>query len=166
MDLSVKKAGVLTISDKGFKGLRKDKSGPLVVDILKKEGYQIHKRAIIPDNYQQIIDLLMEWVEKESLSLIITSGGTGLSATDLTPQAMKEVIDYPVPGMAEAMRAASLKKTPHAMLSRAVVGVRKTCLIINLPGSPVAARENLLVILPALQHAILKLSGDMTDCAS
>jgi len=166
MDLSVKKAGVLTISDKGFKGLRKDKSGPLVVDILKKEGYQIHKRAIIPDNYQQIIDLLMEWVEKESLSLIITSGGTGLSATDLTPQAMKKVIDYPVPGMAEAMRAASLKKTPHAMLSRAVVGVRKTCLIINLPGSPVAARENLLVILPALQHAILKLSGDMTDCAS
>ncbi len=165
MDLNAKKAGVLTISDKGSRGLRKDESGPIVVDILKKEGYQIHKKAIIPDNYQQIIDLLVEWVEKESLSLILTSGGTGLGSTDVTPQAMEEVIDYPVPGMAEAMRAASLKKTPHAMLSRAVVGVRKTCLIINLPGSPVAARENLLVILPALQHAILKLSGDMTDCA-
>jgi len=104
-------------------------------------------------------------VEKDGLSLIITSGGTGLSPTDVTPQAMEEIIDFQVPGMAEAMRAQSLKKTPHAMISRAMAGVRGTCLIINLPGSPRGASENLLVVLPALNHALSKLAGDPSDCA-
>ena len=108
----------------------------------------------------------MEWVDRDGLSLIVTSGGTGLSPTDVTPQAMREVIDYEVPGIAETMRAASLKKTPHAMISRAMAGVRRSCLIINLPGSPGGVKDNLSVVLPALKHALSKLGGDKTDCAT
>jgi molybdenum cofactor synthesis domain-containing protein len=109
---------------------------------------------------------MVEWVDNDGLSLIITSGGTGLSPTDVTPQAMQEVIDYQVPGIAEAMRAASLKKTAHGMLSRAIAGVRGTCLILNLPGSPGGVKDNLSVVLPALEHAISKLGGDTSDCAT
>ena len=159
------RTGVLTISDKGAKGLRKDESGEIVADILEEQGFIVTTREIIPDDEQQIIDTLRKWVEKDGLALIVTSGGTGLSPTDVTPQAMEEILDYQVPGMAEAMRAASLKKTPHAMISRAMVGVRKSCLIINLPGSPRGAKENLEVLLPALDHALSKLLGDPTDCA-
>ncbi len=159
------RAGVLITSDKGSRGLRKDESGDIVATMLEKQGFSVLNREIIPDDRQQIIDTLKTWVDKDGLSLIITSGGTGLSPTDVTPQAMENVIEYQVPGMAEAMRAASLKKTPHAMISRAMVGVRKTCLIINLPGSPAGARENLAVVLPALNHALSKLAGDTTDCA-
>jgi len=160
------KSGVLTISDKGSKGERKDESGELVVRMLEEQGFSVLKKKIVPDDREQITDMLVAWVENDQLSLIITTGGTGLSPTDVTPQAMKEVIDYEVPGMAEAMRAASLKKTPHAMISRAMVGVRKSCLIINLPGSPNGARENLSVVLPALNHALSKLAGDRSDCAT
>lgn len=159
------RAGVLTTSDKGSRGLRKDESGDIVVTMLDEQGFSVINREIIPDDRQQITDTLETWVDKDGLSLIVTSGGTGLSPTDVTPQAMEDVIDYQVPGMAEAMRAASLKKTPHAMISRAMVGVRKTCLIINLPGSPAGARENLSVVLPALNHALSKLAGDTSDCA-
>lgn len=160
------KSGVLTISDKGSKGERKDESGELVVRMLEEQGFSVLKKKIVPDDREQITDMLVAWVENDQLSLIITTGGTGLSPTDVTPQAMKEVIDYEVPGMAEAIRAASLKKTPHAMISRAMVGVRKTCLIINLPGSPNGAKENLSVVLPALNHALSKLAGDRSDCAT
>jgi len=160
------KAGVLTISDKGSEGKRKDESGEIVVRMLEEQDISVAKKKIVPDNRRQIINTLVAWIEKDRLSLIITTGGTGLSPTDVTPQAMKEVIDYEVPGMAEAMRAASLKKTPHAMISRAMAGVRKTCLIINLPGSPNGAEENLFVVLPALSHALSKLSGDPSDCAA
>jgi len=159
------RAGVLTISDKGAKGLRKDESGEIVASILEEQGFPIINREIIPDDEQQVIDTLLKWVEKDGLALIVTSGGTGLSPTDVTPQAMEKIMDYQVPGMAEAMRAASLKKTPHAMISRAMVGVRKTCLIINVPGSPAGAGENLSVVLPALNHALSKLWGDTADCA-
>jgi molybdenum cofactor synthesis domain-containing protein len=158
-------AGVLTISDKGSQGLRKDDSGEVVAGMLLEQGFSVIKREIIPDDRKQISDTLVRWVDNEGLALIVTSGGTGLSPTDVTPQAMEQVIDYQVPGMAEAMRAESLKKTPHAMISRAMVGVRKTCLIINLPGSPKGARENLSAVLPALNHALSKLTGDMSDCA-
>jgi molybdenum cofactor synthesis domain-containing protein len=158
-------AGVLTISDKGSQGLREDRSGEIVVNMIKEQGYAILKRKVVPDDRRQIVDTLAKWVDTGGLSLIVTSGGTGLSPTDVTPQAMDEVIDYEIPGMAEAMRAASLKKTPHAMLSRAMVGVRKSCLIINLPGSPGGAEENLSVVLPALNHALSKLAGDPSDCA-
>ena len=160
------RTGVLTISDKGAKGLRKDESGEVVADILEEQGFIVTTREIIPDDEQQIMGTLRKWVEKDGLALIVTSGGTGLSPTDVTPQAMEKILDYQVPGMAEAMRTASLKKTPHAMISRAMVGVRKTCLIINVPGSPVGARENLSVVLPALNHALSKLQGDTTDCAA
>ncbi len=159
------RAGVLTISDKGAKGLREDESGKIILRILEESGLTVVKREIIPDDLQQIADTLIMWVDKDGLALIITSGGTGLSPTDVTPQAMDQVIDYQVPGMAEAMRAASLKKTPHAMISRAMAGVRNSSLIINLPGSPRGAEENLSVILPALDHGLSKLAGDTTDCA-
>lgn len=159
------KAGVLTISDKGFEGKRKDESGPLVAEILTKAGYIVAKQSIVPDDCEKIVECLITWVDKENLSLIVTTGGTGVSPTDITPEAMLKVIKYQIPGMAEAMRAASLTKTPHAMLSRAMVGVRGDSLIINLPGSPGGAKENLAVILPALNHGLDKISGDMSDCS-
>jgi molybdenum cofactor synthesis domain-containing protein len=160
------RAGVLTISDKGYEGKRMDESGDVAAKILEDNGYPVHARDIVPDDRRKIEDTLKAWADDKELSLIVTSGGTGLSPRDVTPQAMEEVIDYEVPGMAEAMRAASLKKTPHAMISRAMVGVRQSCLIINLPGSPKGAEENLKVLLPALGHALSKLLGDPTDCAA
>jgi molybdenum cofactor synthesis domain-containing protein len=158
--------GILTISDKGSRGLRKDDSGDIIVGIIEGKGYSVLKRDIVPDDRLLIRETLASWVDKDCLSLIVTSGGTGLSPTDVTPQAMKDTIDYEVPGMAEAMRAASLKKTPHAMISRAMAGVRKKTLIINLPGSPRGGEENLSVVLPALDHALSKLAGDTSDCAT
>ncbi|MBW1887970.1 MAG: MogA/MoaB family molybdenum cofactor biosynthesis protein [Deltaproteobacteria bacterium] len=160
------RVGVLTISDKASLGKRTDESGETAARILQGEGFEIFRQNIVPDDRRQIADTLVKWVDKEGLSLIITSGGTGLSPTDITPQAMLEVIDYQVPGMSEAMRAESLKKTPHAMLSRSIAGVRGSCLIINLPGSPGGVKDNLSVILPALKHALSKLGGDTTDCAT
>ncbi|MFZ0448556.1 MAG: MogA/MoaB family molybdenum cofactor biosynthesis protein [Desulfatiglandaceae bacterium] len=159
------RAGVLTVSDKGSQGLRVDESGRLVAQLLEKKGYTVLRQDIVPDEGEEIAQTLKNWVDDEHLALIVTSGGTGLTPRDVTPQATRKVIDYEVPGMAEAMRAASLKKTPHAMLSRAVVGVRKRSLIINLPGSPRGAGENLETILPALDHALAKLAGDPSDCA-
>lgn len=158
------RAGVLIISDKASQGLRKDESGKIVQEMLEKQGFYVHVREIIPDDIEQIVDTLVTWVDDDGLSLIITSGGTGLSPSDVTPQAMEKIIDYAVPGMAEAMRAASLEKTPHAMLSRAMVGVRQASLIVNLPGNPAGATDNLSVVLPALKHALSKLSGDPSDC--
>jgi len=158
--------GVLTISDKGSQGKRVDESGKTAVSLLQAAGFVVVQTKIVPDDSQQIAGTLAEWVDKDCLSLIVTSGGTGLSPSDVTPQAMKQVIDFEVPGMAEAMRAESLKKTPHAMISRAMVGVRKRCLIINLPGSPGGVRDNLSVVLPALKHALEKLGGDTSDCAA
>ena len=159
------KAGVLTISDKGFRGQRKDESGPVVAEILTKAGYIVEKQSIVPDDLEKIVECLITWVDKENLRLIVTTGGTGVSPTDVTPEAMLKVIKYQIPGMAEAMRAVSLTKTSHAMLSRAIVGVRRGSLIINLPGSPEGAKENLAVILPALNHGLAKISGDMSDCS-
>ncbi|MFH1125146.1 MAG: MogA/MoaB family molybdenum cofactor biosynthesis protein [Pseudomonadota bacterium] len=160
------KTGLLTISDKGSRGKRVDESGKAAARILEKKGFSIIRQKIVPDNVKEIVDTLLEWVDRDCLSLIVTSGGTGLSPTDVTPQAMEKVIDYPVPGIPEAMRAASLSKTPHAMLSRAMAGVRRGCLIINLPGSPGGVKDNLSVVLPALEHALSKLGGDTTDCAA
>ena len=158
--------GVLTISDKGSEGLRKDESGEIISKILQEQGFRIIKMKIVPDERPQIANTLTEWADKDKLTLIVTTGGTGLSPRDITPQATLDIVDYEVPGMSEAMRAASLKKTPHAMISRAIVGVRNRCLIINLPGSPAGAEENLSVLLPALPHALSKLCGDPSDCAA
>ncbi len=156
--------GVLTLSDKGSQGLRADESGPVVEELLAPVGEVVHV-AILPDDLASIATLLIAWTDQEKLDLIVTTGGTGLSPRDVTPQATLQVIDYEIPGMAEAMRMQSLQKTPHAMVSRAVVGVRKQTMIINLPGSPKAARENLETLLPALPHALAKLTGDPSDCA-
>lgn len=157
--------GVLTLSDKGSQGARVDESGPLVRDLLAGIG-QVVRMELLPDEEALIAGKLVEWVDEMKLALIVTTGGTGLTPRDVTPQATLAILDYEVPGMAEFMRSESLKKTPHAILSRAVVGVRGQTLIVNLPGSPKAARENLEVLIPALPHALAKIAGDPTDCAS
>ena len=159
-------AGVLTLSDKASRGERIDESGVVAAEMLEGEGFTILRQEIVPDDRLKIVKTLQEWVDKVGLSLIVTSGGTGVSPTDVTPQAMEQILDFEVPGFAEAMRAESLKKTPHAMISRAMAGVRGSCLIINLPGSPRGVRENLSCILPALRHAVLQLGGDTSDCAT
>jgi molybdopterin adenylyltransferase len=161
----MKRAGVLTLSDKGSEGLRQDLSGPIIIEILKGLGISVEVSAIIPDDLTLIKERLTSWCDKKSLDLIITTGGTGLSPRDVTPDATLAVIDKRVPGMEEVMRLESLKKTPHAMISRAVVGVRTHTLIVNVPGSPKAARECLESIAPALPHALDKLGGDMSECA-
>lgn len=157
--------GVLTLSDKGARGEREDLSGELVREMVQTLG-QVARYQVIPDERETIELTLCRWADEVKLDLILTTGGTGLTPRDVTPQATAAVIDYEIPGMAEAMRAASMRKTPHAMLSRALVGVRAASLIVNLPGSPKAVRENLEVLLPALPHALAKLKGDPSECAN
>ncbi len=156
--------GVLTLSDKGARGDRIDESGPLLGELAAGLG-DIVRYQIVADDEEKITLLLKSWVDDLNLNLILTTGGTGLSPRDVTPQATTAILDYQIPGMAEAMRRVSMEKTPHGMLSRAVVGVRKRSLIINLPGSPKGVRENFTVVLPALPHALAKLNGDPADCA-
>jgi molybdenum cofactor synthesis domain-containing protein len=155
---------VLTISDKGSKGEREDLSGPIIQEILKTIDAEVKYSAILPDDRNLIKDSLLKY--SNTVDLILTTGGTGLSPRDNTPDATLEVIDRPVPGLAEAMRAGGLKKTSRAMLSRGVAGIKGKTLIINLPGSPRAVRENLDVILDVIPHAIEKIKGDTSDCAS
>jgi molybdopterin adenylyltransferase len=155
---------VLTLSDKGAKGEREDLSGPLVQDILRSIDAEVRHSEILPDEKELIKEKLIKY--SKEVDLILTTGGTGLSPRDVTPDATLEVIDRQAPGIAEAMRAEGLKKTSRAMLSRAVAGVRGSSLIINLPGSPKAVKENLSVILNVLPHAIEKIKGDPSECAA
>jgi molybdenum cofactor synthesis domain-containing protein len=157
--------GILTLSDKGSKGEREDLSGQVIRDMIAPLGEVTHYQ-IVPDDLDIIIQTLVDWVDTDRVDLILTTGGTGLSPRDVTPEATARVLDWEIPGMAEAMRAASMQKTPHAMLSRARAGVRRRSMIINLPGSPKGVRENLEVVMPALGHGLRKLKGDPTDCAS
>ncbi len=156
--------GVITLSDKGSRGEREDISGREVIAMLTDLGIQVADYEIVPDEKEIIKGKIIEYTDKRRLDLIVTTGGTGVSPRDVTPDATLEVLDRELPGMAEAMRRESMKKTPHAMISRAVAGIRGQSLIINLPGSPKGARENLAVILPALKHAIEKIQGDESDC--
>jgi molybdenum cofactor synthesis domain-containing protein len=157
--------GVITISDKGSSGERQDKSGPAIQELLKPLPAEIKCYEVIPDDAALISGRLIHFADILRLDLIVTTGGTGVGVRDFTPEATKAVLDKEIPGMAEVMRTESLKKTPHAMISRAVVGVRGQSLIVNLPGSPKAVRENLMAILPAIPHAVAKIKGDDQDCA-
>jgi molybdopterin adenylyltransferase len=159
-------AGVITVSDRGSRGERKDKSGLEIVNMLKGIGVTVVHTMIIPDEKNQIKDALIELADIKKIDLIVTTGGTGVSPRDVTPDATLEVIEKEVPGMAEAMRRESAAITPHAMISRAVAGIRGSSLIVNLPGSPKSVRENLEVILPALKHTIEKIKGDDAECGA
>ena len=163
MNNPIFRIGVLTLSDKGARGEREDESGRVLGELVAGLG-TVERYAVIPDEAETIMATLQGWSDVDHLDLILTTGGTGLSPRDVTPQATLRVLDYPVPGLAEAMRLHSLNKTPHAMLSRAVAGVRGRTLIINLPGSPRGVRENLETLLPVLPHALAKLAGDPADC--
>jgi molybdenum cofactor synthesis domain-containing protein len=155
--------GILTISDKGSKGQRQDKSGEAIRDGVSRMKSAVVKYEIVPDEMDIIADKLADWADSGKLDVILTTGGTGLSQRDVTPEATLSIIDRSVPGFAEAMRAKSLEKTPMAMLSRAVSGQRGQCLIINLPGSPKAVQECLEVIIPAIPHAVEIIRGEVTE---
>jgi molybdenum cofactor synthesis domain-containing protein len=133
--------------------------------VLRSRDIDVAWTAVVPDEQGEISEVLIRWTDENHADLILTTGGTGLSPRDVTPEATMAVIDRIVPGIAEAMRQASMQKTPHAMISRAVAGIRGKTLIINLPGSPKGALENLEAVLPALNHAIAKIQGDPADCA-
>lgn len=159
------RAAVITVSDKGYAGERVDESGPALVELLRDIGAEVHGTRIVPDDQETIEDMLSSLADGGETDLILTSGGTGLGPRDRTPEATRAVMERPVPGFPEAMRAASLDITPRAMLSRATSGVRGETLIINMPGSPKACREVFSVVAPALPHAIETLTGRAVDCA-
>ena len=158
--------GILTLSDRSARGEREDTSGLALARLVQAEGWSVTKQAILPDDESAIRATLIKWVDSSEIDVILTTGGTGFSPRDMTPEATRAVIDREAPGLAEAMRAASLKITPHAMLSRVVTGIRKKTLIINLPGSPKGAVENLQVVLPVLSHAVQLLQDDPASEAS
>lgn len=151
--------GILTVSDRSAQGERPDSSGPALQEKITSLGWQVVRSDILPDELMQLRDQMAAWCDSGELDILLTTGGTGFGVRDVTPEATQSVIERPAPGLPEAMRAASLTITPHAMLSRATAGIRKRTLIINLPGSPKAALENLQVIAPVLPHAVQLLSG-------
>jgi len=158
--------GILTLSDRSAKGERLDASGPALADLVRAQGWSVAKQAILPDDESAIRTALIEWADSGEVDIILTTGGTGFAPRDITPEATRAIIERDAPGLAETMRTESLKKTPHAMLSRAVAGIRGRTLIVNLPGSPKGALENMQTILPVLPHAVQLLTGDPGSEAS
>jgi len=157
---------ILTVSDRGARGEREDRSGPAVRESLSAlPGARVVAEAVVPDEQAAIEEALRRWVA-DGVDLVLTTGGTGFSPRDVTPEATRRVIERETPGLTEAMRAAGRSQTPHAILSRAVAGIAGSTLIVNLPGSPRAARENLEAILGALPHGLAKLKGDPGECGS
>ncbi|HEX9387460.1 MAG TPA: MogA/MoaB family molybdenum cofactor biosynthesis protein [Anaerolineales bacterium] len=152
--------GILTLSDRSSRGERADSSGPALANLIQAAGWSVVKQSLLPDEESDIREILTSWADSGELDVILTTGGTGFSPRDLTPEATRAVIEREAPGLAEAMRAASLKVTPHAMLSRIVTGIRGKTLIINLPGSPKGAVENLQVVVSVLPHAVQLLKED------
>lgn len=159
------RAAVLTVSDRSSEGIRPDASGPALIQMARSLAWQVVETAVCADDEARIRAQLVEWADNDIADVILTTGGTGLAPRDVTPEATQSVITRTIPGIPEAMRAASLKKTPNAMLSRGIAGVRARALIINLPGSPKAAVENLEAVAAALEHAVSKIQGDPSDCA-
>jgi molybdopterin adenylyltransferase len=156
------KVGILTVSDRSSRGERPDASGPVIRELVSAEmGALVTHEAVVPDEQELISQLLREW--STQVDVVLTTGGTGFAPRDVTPEATLAVMERRAPGLEEAMRADSLKKTPHAMLSRAVAGIRGRCIIINLPGSPKAVRENLATILPALPHGVRLLKDEAAE---
>jgi molybdopterin adenylyltransferase len=158
------RAAILTVSDKGSRGDRTDRSGPALAAWLGQRGVETVATAIVADERSAIAEMLRGWADAGAADLILSTGGTGVSPRDVTPEATAQVIQRAIPGFAEAMRAASLAKTPRAILSRAVCGIRRHSLILNLPGSPSGAVENLEAVWDAVPHAIAKLRGDTSEC--
>lgn len=154
------RCAVLTISDRSFSGQREDSSGPILVQKAREAGWEVVATNIVPDDFETIRNSLIDWCDQDKADIILTTGGTGFSGRDITPEATQTVIQRFAPGLAEAMRQKSLEKTPHAMLSRGVAGIRSRSLIINLPGSPKAAAENLDVVIPVITHAVALLRED------
>jgi len=152
--------GILTISDRSARGERPDMSGPALESAVVGQGWLVIRQKILPDDLLAIRDTLISWSDRGDLDVILTTGGTGFSPRDVTPEATISAVERQAPGLAEAMRNASLQITPHAMLSRAAAGIRKHTIIINLPGSPKAATENLTVITPILPHAVSLVQED------
>ncbi|NLG73876.1 MAG: MogA/MoaB family molybdenum cofactor biosynthesis protein [Chloroflexi bacterium] len=151
---------ILTVSDRSARGERPDASGPALADVVTQQGWTVVKREIIADDFDLLRERLSEWADSGEVDVLLTTGGTGFAPRDVTPEATLAAADRLAPGLAEAMRAASLQVTPHAMLSRATAAIRRRTLIVNLPGSPKAAVENLQVILPVLPHAVELMSDD------
>ncbi len=156
-------AAIITISDKGSRGEREDKSGPAIEKMLK-DIYDVKKILIVPDEVDVISDTLKTLIDKEKIDLIVTTGGTGVGKRDVTPEATRMIIEKDLPGFAEVMRMESYKITPHGIISRGICGIKGESIIINLPGSPKAATECLSFIMAALPHAISKVKGDTSDC--
>jgi molybdopterin adenylyltransferase len=154
------RVGILTVSDRSWQGERPDASGPALVEAVQAQGWLVVRQMILPDDLEDLHKLLAAWADSGEIDVILTTGGTGFAPRDVTPEATLAVIERQAPGLAEAMRASSLQVTPHAMLSRAASGIRKRCLIVNLPGSPKAAVENLQTITPVLPHAVQLLQED------
>ena len=152
--------GILTLSDRSSRGERADASGPALADLIRAQNWSVTEQAILPDEESAIRAALTEWADSSRFDVILTTGGTGFALRDVTPEATRAVIQRDAPGLAETMRAESLKKTPHAMLSRAVAGIRGRTLIVNLPGSPKGAMENLQTIMPVIAHAVQLLKDD------
>ncbi len=151
---------VLTVSDRSARGERPDASGPRLVELVRSKGWEVTRQEILPDDPRALREKLAHWADEAVADIILTTGGTGFARRDVTPEATLAVIEREAPGLTEAMRAASVAKSPHAMLSRARAGIRGRVLIMNLPGSPEAALENLEVVLPALEHAVQLLRED------
>ena len=157
--------GILTISDRSARSERPDLSGPVLAELVRTQGWTVVRQAIVPDELHDIVATLSDWADHGELDVILTTGGTGFAPRDITPEATRQVIERDAPGLADAMRHASLEITSHAMLSRSVAGIRGKVLIINLPGSPKGAAENLQVILPVLPHAV-ELLRDASEAES